>query len=43
MRNWHVWIMEYLPKLTVINAVLSIGLLMVMHFNDLHFSQVSQF
>ena len=28
--------MEYLPKLTAISAVLSIGLLILMHFNDLH-------
>ena len=35
-RKWHVWVMEYLPKLTVISALLCIGLLKVMHFNDLH-------
>ena len=31
-----MWIMEYLLKLTVISALLCIGLLKVMHFNDLH-------
>ena len=36
MTKWHVGIMEYLPKLTVIRVLLCIGLLKVMHFNDMH-------
>ena len=28
--------MEYWPKLTVISMLLGIGLLKVMHFNDVH-------
>ena len=28
--------MKYLPKLTVIIALLNIGLVKLMHFNDLH-------
>ena len=31
-----LWIMEYLVNLTVISALLSIGLLKVVHFNDLY-------
>ena len=28
--------MEYLPKLTIISVLLNIGLLKLMHFNDMH-------